>query len=175
MERDIRDLFQENDDFKKDLPKSHREDFIKKLNKNNTQKPKWKFGFAYKIVAFVALILSLMYFFSIKTDDIDNTNSFENQFSKIENDYLKNIDKEWKQFTEITKDTLLIKKYEEKLNDFNDDYKKIINQLKEFPNDINLLESLINNLQRRLQLIKEINEHIKELNQKNTSNETIYL
>ncbi|WP_405563721.1 hypothetical protein [Polaribacter sp. Asnod6-C07] len=175
MEHDIRDLFQENDDFKKDLPKSHREDFIKKLNKNNTPKPKWKFGTTYKIAASVALILSLMYFFSIKTDDIDNTNSFENQFSKIEKDYLKNIDKEWKQFKKITTDTLLIRKYEEKLNNFNDDYKKITNQLKEFPNDINLLESLITNLQRRLQLIKEINEHIKELNPKNTSNETIYI
>lgn len=171
MERDIRDLFQENDDFKKDLPKSHRDDFIKKLNKNNTQKPKFK----YKIVAFVVVIFSLIYFFNSNTVDINNTNSFEKEFSKIESDYLKNIDKEWKQFTEITTDTLLIRKYKEKLNDFNNDYKKITNQLKEFPNNINLLESLINNLQRRLQLIRQINEHIKELNQKNTNNETIYL
>ncbi|APZ45773.1 hypothetical protein BW723_05440 [Polaribacter reichenbachii] len=175
MERDIRDLFRENDDFKKDLPKSHREDFLKKINKNITQKPKWKFGIPYKIALAVTVIFSLMYFFNPKTDDVNNINSFENQFSKIENDYLKNIDIEWKQFKEKTTDTLLIRKYEEKLNDFNNDYKKITNQLKEFPNNINLLESLINNLQRRLQLIKEINEHIKELNQKNTSNETIYI
>lgn len=174
MERDIRDLFQENDHFKKDLPKNHREDFLKKLNKNNAQKPKIKFGIAYRIAVFVALIFCLMYFLNLKTDDVNN-NTFKNQLSKIENEYLQNIDKEWKQFTEITTDTLLIRKYKEKLNDFNNDYKKITNQLKEFPNNINLLESLINNLQRRLQLIKEINEHIKELNQKNTSNETIYI
>ena len=101
--------------------------------------------------------------------------ALEIQFEGIENEYLININKEWNAFIEVANDTILIRKYKEKLKDSNTDYKKITTQLKELPNNINVLESLIDNLQRRLQLIRDIKEHINELNQKKTSNETIYI
>ena len=65
--------------------------------------------------------------------------------------------------------------YQEKLKESDLEYQKITINFKEYPNNINVLQSLIYNLQRRLELIKNIQEHLKELHQKNTSNETIYL
>ena len=174
MERDIRDLFKVKNDFKKDLPKNHREDFIKKLGEHQTKKEPKKSYKLLKIAASLLLIISsvLLYKNSIS---LPQKSAIELQMQAIEKDYLNSINKEWNSFKEIATDTILVHKYEEKLEKSKLEYQKITKQLKNFPNDINLLESLITNLQRRLQLIKEINEHIKELNPKNTSNETIYI
>lgn len=174
MERDIRDLFKVKNDFKKDLPKNHREDFIKKLGEHQPKKePKKSYKFL-KIVASLLLIISCVLLYK-NTIALPQKSAIELQMQAVEKDYLNSINKEWNRFKEIATDTNLVNKYEEKLEKSKLEYRKITKQLKDFPNDINLLESLITNLQRRLQLIKEINEHIKELNPKNTSNETIYI
>ncbi|AQS94601.1 hypothetical protein BXQ17_11200 [Polaribacter sp. BM10] len=174
MERDIRDLFKVKNDFKKDLPKNHREDFIKKLGEHQPKKePKKSYKFL-KIVASLLLIISCVLLYK-NTISLTQKSAIELQMQAIEKDYLNSINNEWNSFKEIATDTILVNKYEEKLEKSKLEYGKITKQLKGFPNDINLLESLITNLQRRLQLIKEINEHIKELNPKSTSNETIYI
>jgi len=174
MERDIRDLFSKDDVFEKEIPKNHREDFIEKLGKQQPKKYKKRSYKYLKIVASVLLIISCVFFYK-NTIALPEKSAVEIQMQAIEKDYLINIDKEWSSFKEIAKDTILIKKYEEKLKEYDADYQKITKHLKEYPNNINVLQSLIDNLQRRLQLIKDIKEHIKELNQKNTSNETIYI
>jgi Lhr-like helicase len=174
MERDIRGLFDKNEEQKKGLPKNHREDFIKKLGEHQPKKESKRSYKFLKIVASFLLIITCVYMYkNIIATTVKS--AFEIQVEAIEKEYLSNIDKEWNSFIEVANDTILIKKYEVKLKESDVDYKKITKQLKENPNNINVLESLINNLQRRLQLIKDIKDHIKELNQKNTSNETIYL
>jgi len=177
MEHDIRNLFDKNELPKKELPKFHREEFIEKLNQSEEKKPKRKSFLFLKIASSIALIISLGYYYLENTSETEiiAKTQIQLQVEKVEKEYLINIDKEWKNFVEVTNDTILIKKYEEKLKEFDLDYNKISFQFKENPNNINVLESLIYNLQRRLQLIKDIKEHVKELNQKNTSNETIYL
>ncbi|WP_026776059.1 hypothetical protein [Polaribacter sp. Hel_I_88] len=172
MERDIRDLFLNDDVVEKEIPKNHREDFIKKLGKHQPKKKK-NYTFL-KIVASFLLIITCVYMYQNQLTRTSKS-AVELQIQAIEKDYLVNIDKEWNSFKEIANDTVLIKKYEEKLREYDVDYKKITKQLKEYPNNIHVLQSLIDNLQRRLQLIKDIKEHINELNQKNTSNETIYI
>lgn len=174
MERDIRDLFSKDDVEKKEIPKNHREDFIKKLGEHQPKKEPKKSYKLLKIVASFLLIISCVLVYN-KTIATPQKSAVEIQMQAIEKDYLVNIDKEWNSFKKIATDTILIKKYEEKLKESKLDYQKITKQLKELPNNINVLQSLIDNLQRRLQLIKNIKEHINELNQKNTSHETIYI
>ena len=174
MERDIRDLFFKDDVDNKEIPKNHREDFMKKLEEHQPKKePKKSYTFL-KIVASFLLIISCVLIYN-NTIATPQKSAVELQMQAIEKDYLVNIDKEWNSFKKIATDTILIRKYEEKLKESKVDYQKITKQLKELPNNINVLQSLIDNLQRRLQLIKDIKEHINELNQKNTSNETIYI
>ncbi|ARV15892.1 hypothetical protein [Polaribacter sp. SA4-12] len=174
MEHDIRDLFKNKEYPIKKIPKEHRKDFITKLNGVKNSKNKKSPYYFLKIAASILLILFCGYFYQ-NTYSKPTKTAFEIQFEGIENEYLININKEWNSFIEVANDTILIRKYKEKLKDSNTDYKKITTQLKELPNNINVLESLIDNLQRRLQLIKDIKEHINELNQKKTSNETIYI
>ncbi|MFY9243818.1 MAG: hypothetical protein WAO74_12410 [Polaribacter sp.] len=172
MEHDIRDLFKNEEASKTELPKKHLEEFIKKLESSNFNKK--KNYTILKIVASVLLIFSCIYFYKTGSNSLEKT-AFEIQIEEMEKDYLMKIDKEWSYFIKDANDTILVKKYKAKLKDYNVEYKEIAMKLNESPESINLLESLIENLQRRLQLIKSINEHLKELNQKNTSNETIYL
>ena len=158
-----------------ELPENHREDFIGKLDTQHKKKRGFKKSTLLKIGAVVLLLFSVSTYFINDDKSKPKENSFRVQIKAIEKEYLQNIDNEWQQFLEISSDSILIKKYETKLQNFDTEYKTITHQLNNTPNNIYILEMLIINLQRRLELIKNIKEHIKELNQKNTSNETIYL
>jgi hypothetical protein len=173
MEHDIRDLFKNETNTKKKIPKNNREEFITKLAVLNPKKRTKKLAIL-KIAASILLLFSCIYLYQKENLKVEKS-AFEIQVEKIEKDYINNIDKEWKGFLAIAKDTVLIQKYEVKLKESDTEYSRITKQLKKNPNNVNILESLIENLQRRLQLIKDIKEHMKELNQKNKSNETIYL
>lgn len=173
MKQDIRDLFKREEFPKKKLPISHKEEFLKKLKKGkNKRLQKIKILPFLRVAAFVVLFFSVGIYFQkekgLKT-------AFEIQIERIEKEYLKDIDKEWKAFIKITDDQSLIKRYKEKLQELDDSYKEISEQYSKDSNDISAIEGLIENLQRRLQLLKDIKEHIIELNQKDKSNETIYL
>lgn len=173
MKQDIREIFKNDELPKKKLPNFHEDEFLEKLEKFNKKKTKKTFFKTWKIAASIVLIFSVGYYFL--STNTEKTPTLFVQVKKIEKEYLQNIDTEWNTFIKLTDDKNLIERYEQKLKEYATDYKKITKQLKEFPNSINILESLIENLQRRLQIIKDIQEHIKELNQKNISNETIYL
>ncbi|WP_397444752.1 hypothetical protein [Polaribacter sp. R77954] len=178
MERDIRNLFKVDEHSNIELPNNHREDFIAKLQIQNKKKQAFKKSSLLKIAIAIVLIFSAsIYVFVGNQSSLENKeeSTFQAQIKAIEKEYLENINSEWQQFLAISNDSILIKKYRVKLKNFDNEYRKITNQLQKTPNNINILESLINNLQRRLELVKNIKEHIKELNQKNTSNETIYL
>ena len=173
MERNIRDLFKNDDESNLEIPENHRAEFLEKLTKQNSKNKGFSKRKIVSIVASVVILVSFsIYFFQV--NDAKKL-PFQVQVAEIEKEYLSSIDKEWQKFIEVAKDSILVKKYEQKLNDFDTEYQKITKQLKQTPNNIYVLESLIENLQRRLELIKNIKEHIKELNQKQTSNETIYL
>jgi len=173
MKQDIRDLFRRDEFPKKKLPISHEKDFIKKLKREEREVPqKKKVRPFLKAAVAVALLISISIY--LKKESTHET-ALEVQFKQIEKECLKSIDKEWKAFIEVTDDQNLIKRYKEKLQKLDDSYKEVSKQFKKDSNNISALENLIENLQRRLQLLKDIKEHIIELNQKNKSNETIYL
>lgn len=173
MEHKIRDLFKNDEISTIEIPKNHREQFLEKLIKQNNKRKSNLKRKRYAIVASVVILISIT--ISFLQFNGEEKLPITTQIAEIEKEYLINIEKEWQNFVDVAKDSVLINKYEEKLHDFDTEYQKITSQLKENPNSIYVLESLIENLQRRLELIKNIKEHIKELNQKNTSNETIFL
>lgn len=177
MKQDIRDLFKQKSLPKKKLPDFHEDDFLEKLTTFNQKKKSKVFLPILKIAAAIVLIFSVSYYFLNSDVEIENHNQPEMlvEIQQIEKEYLKHIDDEWNSFIEIATDPTLIKKYEQKFKESDIDYKNITKKLKQYPNNINVLESLIDNLQKRLLLIRNIKEHLKELNQKNKSNETIYL
>jgi len=177
MKRDIREIFKDEELPRKKLPSFHEVEFLQKLeilNKKQEPKPFFK---TWKIAASIILMFSVGYYFLSTYTEVkqENQPTLLVQVKQIEKEYLKNIKTEWNTFVKLTTDKNLIEKYKEKLLNLDINYKEVSVQFEENPNNINILESLINNLQNRLQLLKNIKEHLKELNQKNTSNETIYL
>lgn len=174
MEHDIRDLFKENKCSKIEIPKNHRTEFLEKLEHQNKKQNGFQRNTIFKIAASIAILLFCTVYFINSNNEVEKT-PLQIQVAAIEKEYLTNIDKEWDSFIAVAEDSILVNKYKVKMLDFDKDYQKITNELNKTPNNINVLEALINNLQRRLELIKDIKEHVKELNQKNTSNETIYL
>jgi hypothetical protein len=177
MKRDIREIFKNEQLPKKKLLSFHEDEFLGKLNKSTKKEQPKPFFQVFKIAASIVLMLSVGYYFLNTGAEIkrDNQSTILVQVQQIEEEYLNNINEEWHGFIKVANDTVLVKKYKQKLKESEINYILITKKFKENPNSINILESLINNLQRRLQLVKDIKEHIKELNQKNTSNETIYL
>lgn len=175
MKQDIREIFKKETLQKKKLPIFHEDEFLGKLKAHHKkEKPKSSFRI-FKIAVSIALVISVGYYFLRPEIIIDSQSASLVQVRKIEKEYLNQINKEWKSFVKLTKDKNLIQKYEEKLFNLNEDYKDISKQFEKDTNNVFVLENLIKNLQRRLQLLKDIQNHIKELNQKNTSYETIYL
>jgi len=177
MKRDIRELFKNEEFPKKKLPNFHEEEFLGKLEKLNKKEKSKPFVQIFKIAASIVLILSVGYYFlstesAVKQEDQP---TLFVQVKQIEKEYLRNIKTEWDTFVQLTTDHNLIEKYKQKLLNLDINYREASKQFTENHNDINILQSLINNLQLRLELLKDIKEHLKELNQKNTSNETIYL
>lgn len=172
MKRDIRELFKE-DEFEKELPENHRIEFLEKLKATNEKK---KFPFK-KIVGYVASVAVLVsvYLFLPKNKTDEKNQQLLLHVQEIETEYLKNINTEWNNFLELTNDEKLIERYDEKLKELSADYKVLSSKLNEKPNDINVLEALISNLQKRLQTLKDIQEHIKSLKQKKVTYETIVI
>lgn len=177
MKRDIRELFKDEEFPKKKLPSSHEEEFLGKLDKlAKKEKPKPYLQF-FKIAGSIVLMLSVGYYFlSTKTAvKLEDQSTLFVQVKQIEMEYLNNIHKEWNDFVALTNDKNLVENYREKLSALDISYKETTKQFKLSPNNISVLEKLIKNLQTRLQYLKDIQDHIKNLNQNNISYETITL
>lgn len=172
MKRDIRELFKDYDREKNELPYSHRDEFLNKLKKSRKTRTN---TFSLRIAVTFLLLVSLGYFtFFTKEKPADEV-SVTAKLKEVEKDYLKKIEGEWKRFLLLTDDKKLISRYEKKLSRLDDDYQRLIKIFSKQPNNIAVLEDLITNLKYRLQALKEIQEHIESLNQKNKSYETIIL
>jgi hypothetical protein len=168
MKQDIREIFKNEALQKKKLPNFHEDEFLGKLEKTSKKKP---ISHIWKIAVSIALLFSVGYYFLNTKVKIEPTLFV--QVKQIEKEYLQNIKTEWKNFVALTDDENLIKKYKEKLSALDVGYKEITKQFNKAPNNIFVLEKLIKNLQTRLQFLKDIQSHIKILNQKNISYETI--
>lgn len=165
MKRDIRELFnKEVEETKHALPKSHREEFLKKLETKQFRNSNYLF---YKIAAVLVVALTVSFFVLNKNEvEVEQKSPLVAQIEAVEKEYLTNIETEWKNFKTIATDSVLVKRYKKKLGELDADYQEISEVFKTDSNNILIVETLIDNLQTRLELLKDIQEHIKILNQK---------
>ena len=171
MRHDIRKLFEEEDENNvRELPANHREQFQLKLREN---KPKAKHKFIFKVAISALLIIGTSIgIYNSQTKIIQN-DPLVSQMNTIEKQYLKSIEKEWRQFTSATNDSTLIRRFEVKLEDLNQDHNNLSKLLKSNPENTVIIKSLIDNLQTRLKLLEDIQAHIKILNSKPNAYETV--
>ncbi|MDP5158931.1 MAG: hypothetical protein NWQ07_10170 [Flaviramulus sp.] len=180
MKKGIRDLFNEDEVIKNNLPKNHRQEFYNKLKASRKQNTaRFEVNYLIKVAAIAILFLGLT-FLILKpkekaSNQIADESKIVNQIDAIEKQYLANINKEWQNFIAIAMDENLVKRYKQKLDELSSDYQNISIQFKKDSNNITVIEALVENLQTRLQLLKDIQEHIKLINQKNEQYETITL
>ncbi|MEZ4796041.1 MAG: hypothetical protein R2785_02620 [Flavobacteriaceae bacterium] len=178
MEQDIRKLFEAEIETDKKLPASHREEFQQKLEaakKELSSKQGFKHLFKYAAAILTFLAFGYLTYNKINEQPIIKESALELQLKEVEQKYLKEIETEWHNFKAITEDEKLVERYKKALEDLNADYKIISEQFKTDHNNILIIESLVNNLQTRLQLLKDIQAHIKLLNQENALYETIQI
>jgi len=179
MKQDIRALLKDFELSKKELPAAHRTEFLDKLQASN--KPKGKannFNIVFRIAASVALFVAIGYLAlnSLNpTDPVIVESTIELQLKGIESQYLEHIDIEWQNFIALATDEKLVKRYEEKLSELDADYQEISKVFRQNKNNIIFIEALVENLKTRLQLLRDIQEHINLLNQKSEQHETIIL
>ena len=161
MKRDIRDLFKGEDLINKKLPDNHRVEFLKKLKQPlNTKINRF---FFLKIAAAILIALSVGYHTFYNQQD-DEVLTIVAQIEAIEGEYLVDIETEWKKFIAITNDEVLVTRFKKKLNELDKDYKEITVEFKNGTNNILVIEMLIDNLQTRLQILKDIQKHINVIN-----------
>lgn len=168
MKQDIRDLFKEEGDFKT-LPENHRAEFLDKLNsqpKPNSSSTNWL-----KIAAVAILALTVGFSIFYKSPEKTEVSPIVAQIEAVEAEYLKDIEAEWESFLAITEDEVLVARFKKKLDELDTDYQDISAQFKADSNNIVVVESLVENLQTRLQILKDIQKHIKILNQNNEQHE----
>ncbi|MBL86562.1 MAG: hypothetical protein CMO82_07890 [Winogradskyella sp.] len=163
MKQDIRNLFKEEEDLKT-LPDNHRAEFLDKLNKQKQSKNKRYTWIGAVAVVVVALTIGFALFTKQPTENIS---PFIAQVEAVEAEYLEEIKTEWQNFIALADDEVLVARFKKKLDELDNDYKIISKQFKSDANNIQVVEALVENLQTRLQILKDIQEHIKILNQKN--------
>lgn len=167
MKQDIRELFKEEDTLKQ-LPEDHKAEFLEKLKGQPKRSSNYTFWIRIAAVLIIALSIGYGLFFQ---PPVVVDSPVISQIKAVEDQYLKDIEREWKQFVAIANDELLVARYKARLEDLDADYKEIAAEFQNNANNIEIIESLVENLQTRLQILKDIQEHIKILNQKNEQHE----
>lgn len=169
MKQDIRNLFNKEDELTiKKLPSNHRDEFQKKLKLVKPQKQSF---LILKMAASLLILLGIGYgIYQLQPKNYSDEHTIS-QLANIEKQYLNHIQSEWESFLAVTNDSTLVKRYEKKLDELETDYKMLSNQLKSNPQNIFIIEDLISNLQNRLQLLQDIQNHIQILNKNRANNE----
>lgn len=163
----IKDILNENDASleKATLPKGHREAFLEKLNATEGI-PSKKTTFSYwKTVAAACVLLIGISALMIAnfSGDTPKESSLFTEMKTIEDEYLQHIASEWEAFELTANDAYLVKKYKERLEDLDNSYQNLKKQFLVEKNSLTTLEKMIKNLQTRLTLLQEIQQHLKRL------------
>ncbi|MGJ8550846.1 hypothetical protein [Winogradskyella wichelsiae] len=166
MKQDIRNLFNEEDDLKT-LPENHRIEFVEKLKKQSKPKQNPYAWLSAAAILIIALTIGFNAMEMKSKPELKQTSPIIAQVEAVEAEYLANIETEWQSFIAIADDAVLVERFRKNLEDLDNDYQDISLQFKEDSNNILVIEALVENLQTRLQILKDIQNHIKILNQAN--------
>lgn len=163
----IKDILNENDASleKATLPKGHREEFLEKLNTTEgipSKKPMFPY---WKTVAAACVLLLGIGTFIITNISGEETkeSSLFTEMKTIEDEYLQHIASEWEAFQLTANDAYLVNKYKERLEELDVSYQELKKQFLAEKNSLTTLEKMIQNLQTRLTLLQEIQQHLKRL------------
>ena len=169
MKQDLKHIVNNEKEVGKVLPRNHREEFLMKLELQN-KKTSGRFKFL-RIASLILIFIAIGVVTLVPNSNMETEEPLLLQLKEVENEYLRQIDAEWDQFVALSADKRLKQRFELKLNELQDDYWSLTTDFQNDPNNLMILESLINNLQTRLQLLKDIQKHINLLNQKNEQDE----
>jgi CHASE3 domain sensor protein len=165
--KNIKDLLNENDVTQETpaLPKGHRREFLAKLettegipSKKSTF-PFWK-AVAAACVLFVGI--GAVIYTNIQEDETQESSLFA-EMKSIEDQYLQQITSEWEAFQLTANDEYLVQKYKKRLTELDGFYQELKQQFIAEKNSLTTLEKMIKNLQLRLTLLQEIQQHLKRL------------
>lgn len=161
MKKDIRDIVKEKSPDQQQLPQNHRSEFYDKLMEQKKKKPSKSIFL--KIAATVAILIMGSFFTwqFLTTTQEESTDNSTISLVEIESDYQLKIEKEWQSLLQLTSDSTLINRYDKKLAQLNEDYKNLSQEYSSDSNNIEHIENLVQNLEYRLQLLKDIQSHIK--------------
>ncbi len=160
--KDLRELMKDQRGDKVRLPAYHRDDFICKLK---GEKPSI-FGSLWKIAAAILVLVAMGGGYFSLTNNEDKNES-QSQFTSIEQQYLNSIEQEYQNFRDLSSDPVLLKRYESQLDALKQEYNDLMQLIEENGREPYLTERLIDNLEKRLDLLRNIQSHIKILNEQN--------
>ncbi|NER16031.1 hypothetical protein [Spongiivirga citrea] len=180
MGQDLRKMFEaEAENSTSKLTSGHENRFLDKLEEALPEKRKGNYPFLWIAAASVVVLVSLgIWYQSLKSVDnpqetIVQIDSEEEKglslgdispdLKKIENYYVSNINYQLSQVESTEETKALFDSYMDQLNELTDEFQLLNKELNEFgPNEL-IVGAQIDNLQKRLQLMLDLNEKIKEL------------
>ncbi|WP_046755570.1 hypothetical protein [Kordia jejudonensis] len=163
----IKNILNENDDTMETptLPKGHRAEFLNKLSASEEiAAEKTPFFYWKSIAAACVLLLGIGAFIysNFGKEETEQSSLFV-EMKSIEDQYLQNIANEWEAFQLTANDAHLVKKYKERLGNLDASYQELKQEFLVQKNSLTTLEKMIQNLQMRLSLLQEIQQHLKRL------------
>jgi hypothetical protein len=162
----IKDILHENDAPAETpaLPKGHRAEFLQKLSATETNSNFAKSFLYWRAIAAACVLLIAIGAFVFANYGKETAQpSLFAEMKAIEDEYLQNIASEWETFQLSANDSYLVKKYEERLQHLDASYQELKATFLVQKNSLTTLEKMIQNLQMRLTLLQEIQQHLKRL------------
>ena len=175
MPKDLREIVKESQNSPIGLPEGHQKRFEERLKKLEQPAVNNRFLFL-KIAASLLILLGLGYFFrsdSVPAElpvevKITNLGSISPEMKQIENYYLTAINYEMASLDVNPQSKQILNTYLEKVAGLTEDYKQLTEELAQKGIDERTINSLITNLQLRLQLLLELKDAINDLKTENT-------
>ena len=171
MPNDIRDLLKNRQQGRKELSKNHRKRFEDKLQQLHTSKK--KNYVLMKVAAAITLLIGIGYF-SMQTNSttqieeipvfkITSLGSISPEMQKVESYYLTAINYEIASLEMTPENKIMLDTYLDKIGKLDEDYKRLNKELSEKGINEKIINSLITNLQLRLQILLQLKDQLTEI------------
>ena len=180
MAQDIRKLFENEQKISKDkMPKGHEARFLERLDNELPSSQKQSIFTFLNIAASVVILIGLSFgafkAFNSNPDNPKGTEIVETekesplgklspQLKKVEDYYLANINLELSKMKVTPENQELFNGYLERLEELNNEYAKLADELTQSGPTERTVNALIDNLKLRLNLLYRLKEKLNELN-----------
>ncbi|SNR15281.1 hypothetical protein [Tenacibaculum jejuense] len=182
MPKDIRNVVRDFEMENIELSQNHEARFLNKLEEAFPEKKK-SFQWLYAVASIVVLLGLGIKFYpnhiestkeNVETEQV-NLGEISPEMKKIEDYYLTAINYEIASLNETQNNKALLDEYFEKISKLDTDYKRLNQKLKKEGITNKTINSLITNLQLRLQLLIHLKDQLNDLQTKENNNESIVI